>query len=127
MSCLISVRSYSLSIETNPLRFSCHKLLTKLLQSLTRRVIEMKEISFDNLQKFENIFSVDKEKHVVILLTIKTFIYRFELFPELKNKAKLFALTDDWENDGIFFMTVSQCAYYYNLLCDTWIHTWLTR
>ncbi|XP_070489891.1 uncharacterized protein [Chironomus tepperi] len=64
----------------------------------------MKEISLDNLQKFEDIFNEDREKHMVILLTIKTFVYRFEKFPELRNKAKLFALSDDWMNDGYFFM-----------------------
>jgi hypothetical protein len=40
-------------------------------------------------------------------LTIKTFIQRFEKYPELKTRAKLFALSDKWESDGIFFMTVS--------------------
>lgn len=71
----------------------------------------MKEIALENLESFVNIFSVDREKHVVILLTIKTFIYRFNKYPELRNRTKLFALTSDWENDGNFFMTVSCCCF----------------
>ncbi|KAG5666206.1 hypothetical protein PVAND_017651 [Polypedilum vanderplanki] len=65
----------------------------------------MKEISLDYLSTFEKNFSIDKEKHIVILMTIKTFRDRFELYPELKENAKLFALYDDWEEEGIFFMT----------------------
>lgn len=71
----------------------------------------MKEISLENLQKFKQRFKVDHVKHVAILLTIDTFIYRFEKFPELRDKAKIFAATDDWENDGNFFMTVSRLCY----------------
>lgn len=67
----------------------------------------MKEISLENLSKFEEIFiDAGYEKHVVIILTIRNFIERFNKFPELKNRAKLFALDDEWEKEGIFFMTV---------------------
>lgn len=69
--------------------------------------MEVFEIPLDNLPLFEETFSVDKEKHFVILLTIKTFLQRFEIYPELKNRAKLYALSNEWKNDGIFFMTVS--------------------
>lgn len=66
----------------------------------------MREITLDNLEKFQNIFEfANSIKHVVIILTIKSFIQRFKSFPELKQKAKLFVFSEFWEIHEIFFMT----------------------
>lgn len=64
------------------------------------------EVSIDNLEKLGVIFKVDWPKHVVMFSTIQTFVKRFEIFPELKEKVKIFALSENWENDGSFFITV---------------------
>lgn len=71
----------------------------------------MKEltVTHDNLEKLQNIFeSSDGAKHIVIILTIKSFVQRFKSFPELKEKVKLFALSETWEDDGSFLMTVRE-------------------
>jgi hypothetical protein len=104
-----------LSFNATPLifRHSVSRSVTKELQ-IESKVFAgryqrdaMKAIPLENLSIFEGIFGADKEKHVVILLTIKTFMQRFALHPELRERARLFALCDEWERAGIFFMTVS--------------------
>lgn len=65
----------------------------------------MREIALANLsEKLKHFEAADNAKHVVIILTIKNFIQRFERFPELESRAKLFELSEDF---GIFFMSVS--------------------
>lgn len=66
----------------------------------------MNEISLEKLAEYEKIFTVaGYEKHIVIILTIKNFIQRFAKFPELKDRAKLIALSDE-----VFFLIVSLCS-----------------
>ena len=68
----------------------------------------MKEISLENLKFFRNIFhETDRIKHFVIILTIENFIKRLEEFPDLKNRVKLFAPSDEWRDEGFFFLSVS--------------------
>lgn len=66
----------------------------------------MNEISLEKLAEYEKKFTVaGYEKHIVIILTIKNFIQRFAKFPELKDRAKLIALSDE-----VFFLIVSLCS-----------------
>lgn len=65
-----------------------------------------REIGIENLGKLSEVFK-PHQKHIVIYLTIKLFIKRFEKFPELIKRFKLFALTVDWANNGAFMATVS--------------------
>lgn len=65
------------------------------------------ELSLNNLGKLVEIYRKDWPKHIVILSTLNTFAKQFKLFPELKERMKLFALSDDWEIDGRIYATVS--------------------
>ena len=64
------------------------------------------EVSVDNLESLSGIFKVNWPKHVVMFSTIQTFVKRFKLFPELKEKVKIFVLSKNWKTDGSFFITV---------------------
>lgn len=66
-----------------------------------------REISIENLGKLEKLYSRDWPKHVAIISSFQTFVKQFMKFPELKDRFKLFALSDEWENDGAFLATVS--------------------
>lgn len=65
------------------------------------------ELSLDNLGKLVEIYRKDWPKHIVILSTLNTFSKQFKLFPELKKRMKLFALSEDWEINGGIYATVS--------------------
>lgn len=65
------------------------------------------EIPLENLQKLGEIYKKDWPKFIVVYSSIQTFIQRFQEFPGLKEKVKLFVLSENWENDGAFFLTVS--------------------
>lgn len=65
-----------------------------------------REVSVENLESLENLFKINWPKHVVMFASIQTFVKRFKLFPELKEKVKIIALSDNWKNDGSFFITV---------------------
>lgn len=64
-------------------------------------------LTVDSLRKLESAYRRNLPKHIVIHSTIKLFIARFKKFPELVDRFKLLALSDNWENDGSFFATVS--------------------
>lgn len=64
-------------------------------------------ISIENIGKLEKLYSRDWPKHAAITLTFHTFMKQFVKFPELEERFKLFALSDEWENDGAFLATVS--------------------
>lgn len=72
-----------------------------------------REISIENfsffLEKLENLYQKDSPKHLVIRSSLQMFIQRFKKFPDLKQRMKLFILSDDWERDGQFFATVIEC------------------
>lgn len=65
-----------------------------------------REVPIENIENLSEIFTVNWPKHVVIHSTIQTFIKRFKIFPELKEKVKIFALSEKWRNDGSFYLTV---------------------
>jgi hypothetical protein len=67
----------------------------------------LKEVPLGNLEKLSAIYEKSLPKHVVIYSTIKLFTKRLKTFPELKNLFKLFAVSDDWENNGKFLAVVS--------------------
>lgn len=67
-----------------------------------------RELSIESLQTFMKVYLNDWPKHIVIHSTLSTFIQRFKEFPELKERFKIFALSDDWESDGSFYASVSE-------------------
>lgn len=67
----------------------------------------IREISLDSLEKLLKVYLNDWPKHIVIHSTLLTFVQRFKEFPDLKERFKVFSLSDDWENDGAFLASVS--------------------
>lgn len=67
----------------------------------------LREIPLKSLEKLTKVYLHHWPKHIVIHSTLLTFIQRFDVFPELKKYFKIFALSDDWENDGAFCASVS--------------------
>lgn len=65
------------------------------------------DISLDNLERLEEIYKVDWPKHIVIHSSLRTFTKQFQIFPELKQRMKLFVFSEDWKSDGAFLATVS--------------------
>lgn len=67
----------------------------------------MNEILLQKLNEYEKIFTLASyEKHIVIILTIKNFVQRFQKFPELKCRANLMVSSDE-----VFFLTVGLCSF----------------
>lgn len=64
------------------------------------------EISIGSLKKLEDVYVENLPKHIVTHSTIRLFIKRFGEFPQLRERFRLLALSDDWESDGAFFATV---------------------
>lgn len=65
-----------------------------------------REVPIEDLESLGDLYKVNWPKHVVMYSSIKVFVKRFELHPELKEKVKIFALTANWKIDGSFFITV---------------------
>jgi hypothetical protein len=74
------------------------------------------EVSLENLETLGELFKVNWPKHVVIYSSIQLFVRRFKLFPELKEKVKIIALTPTFKTDGKFFITVRQKSVIESLL-----------
>lgn len=69
----------------------------------------MNEILLQKLNEYEKIFTLASyEKHIVIILTIKNFVQRFQKFPELKCRANLMVSSDE-----VFFLTVGLCLMFF--------------
>lgn len=85
-----------------------------------------REIDSENfwffLEKLEKLYRKDWPKHLVIRSSLQMFIHRFKKMPELMQRMKLFILSDNWENDGQFFVAVSEekfSAIFYNKFFHT--------
>lgn len=69
-----------------------------------------REVSIENfsiyLEKLKNLYQKDGPKHLVIRSSLQMFIQRLKKFPNLKQRMKLFILSDDWKRDGQFIATV---------------------
>ena len=66
------------------------------------------EISLENLERLQKLYSLDWPKHIAIFSTLKLLSKRLKKRPELEKDFKLFALSIDWESDGAFFIIVSE-------------------
>lgn len=65
------------------------------------------EIPVESLKKLAEIYEENLPKHIVIFSTIQLFIRRLEKYPDLVERFQLFALSDNWMNDGAFLAIVS--------------------
>lgn len=64
-------------------------------------------IPLECLDKLSQVYTKNWPKHIIIHSTLQLFIKQLRKFPELEKRLKLFALSNDWENDGFFYSTVS--------------------
>lgn len=70
------------------------------------------ELQFNDMNKLLKIYQVNWPKFVVIYSAIESFIRRAETFPELKERLKIYSLSDaSWTKDGTFAMIVSCCNF----------------
>jgi hypothetical protein len=65
-----------------------------------------REVPIEKLEALGDLFKVNWPKHIVVYSSIQSFVRRFKLFPELKEKLKIFALSPSYETKGDFFITV---------------------
>lgn len=64
-------------------------------------------IPLEKLDKLSQVYTKNWPKHIIIHSTLQLFIKQLQKFPELEQRLKFFALSSDWENDGLFYATVS--------------------
>lgn len=69
-----------------------------------------RETYFENLDSLSEIFKLNWPKHVVMFSVLKTFHKRMENFPELREKVKIYALSENWKTDGSFILNVRSWA-----------------
>ena len=103
----LSTETFSALFTCVQIFFACSLQLHSEFRNRTLCSMYPREISLENLEKLEKIFSQHWPKHAVVASSLKSLSQLLEKFPELTSNLKLFVLSDKWEVDGGFYAIVS--------------------
>lgn len=101
LDCFSRISCFSRQVAYKLFQFSSKNQFRSMCTAVAR------SIPLECLDKLSQAYTKNWPKHIIIHSTLQLFIKQLSKFPELGQRLKLFALSDDWENDGFFYATVS--------------------